>query len=110
MTQHTIFFDNVCPLCQKSVRRIQEMDTQKKFSYFPLNSTKAKELLSENLLKGDTLVLLENNKRIWLRSKAVFRILKLLEGRWSWLGFLCYVPGFDLFYRIIAHNRHLFRS
>ncbi len=86
------------------------MDLHKKFNYFPLSSGKAIELLPEKLLKGDTLVLLENKNQIWIRSKAVFRILKLLEGRWSFLGFLCYVPGLDFFYRIIAHNRFLFRD
>ena len=91
------------------MRRIQEMDRGKIFEFFPLTSSKAKELLPEKLLKGDTLVLLENKNRIWIRSKAVFRILKLLEGKWSWLGFLSYVPGLDIFYRVIAHNRGIFK-
>src|SRR4051812_32325978 len=105
MKNHLIFFDNSCPLCQKSIRQIQQMDTQHIFEFFPLNSSFAKEHLSPELLKGDTLVLLENRNKVWLRSKAVFRIVKLLEGKWAWLGFLCYVPGLDLLYRIIAHNR-----
>lgn len=108
MKQHIIFFDHTCPLCQKSVRRIQEMDARHIFEFYPLNSEKAKELLAPEFLKGDTMVLLENQKTVWVRSKAIFRILKLLEGKWAWLGFLAYVPGLDLFYRIVAHNRHLF--
>lgn len=109
MKEHLIFFDNTCPFCQKSVRRIQEMDKKQIFEFYPLNSSVAKESLPEKLLKGDTMVLLENRKTIWVRAKAVFRILKLLGGKWAWLGFLAYVPGLDIFYRIIAHNRHLFR-
>ena len=103
---HTIFFDSTCSLCQKAIRRIQELDTNHIFEFFPLNSMKAKELLPENLLKGDTLVLLENNKQIWIRAKATFRILKLLGGKYSKWGFLCYVPGLDLIYRVVARNRH----
>jgi len=86
------------------IRKIQERDTKHLFEFYPLNSTKARELIPPELLKGDTLVLLEDQKRIWVRSKAVFRILKLLDGKWKGLGWLSYVPGLDLFYRIIAHN------
>ena len=109
MKDHYIFFDNQCKLCQTSVKKIQEMDTGHIFEFFPLNSRKAQDILPPLLLKGDTIVLMENKKKLWVRAKAVFRILKLLEGKWSWLGFLCYVPGLDLFYRFIAHNRHFFK-
>jgi predicted DCC family thiol-disulfide oxidoreductase YuxK len=60
-------------------------------------------------LKGDTLVLLENGKKIWVRSKAVFRILKLLEGKYAWMGVFAYVPGVDLLYRAVVHHRRLFQ-
>lgn len=106
--KHLIFFDSTCKMCQKSIRKVQELDTQHIFEFYPLNSSKAKELLPPHLLKGDTMVLLENQKKIWIRSKAVFRIFKLLDGKFKWLGAFCYVPGLDLFYRAIAHNRHLF--
>ncbi len=106
--KHLIFFDSTCPLCQKAIHRIQELDTNQIFEFFPLNSFKAKELLPEKLLKGDTLVLLEDNQHIRVRSKASFRILKLLGGKYSWMGFLYYVPGLDLIYRLVARNRHFF--
>ncbi|MDN3506904.1 MAG: DUF393 domain-containing protein [Simkaniaceae bacterium] len=99
-----IFFDSACPLCQRSVRKIQAADKGKIFLFYPLNSEKAKELLPEKLLKGDTIVLIENGKT-WVRAQAVFRILGLLGSRWGWL---VHVPGLNFFYRIIAHNRHLF--
>lgn len=108
MKEHLIFFDNTCPLCQRSVQKIQEADAAKIFAFYPLNCEKAKELLPEKLLKGDTLVLLENGQKTWVRAQAIFRIIKLLEGKWSFLGFLAHIPGLNLFYRIIAHNRHLF--
>ncbi len=95
-------------MCQKSIRKIQELDKEKIFEFYPLTSAKAKEMVPEKYLTGDTMVLLEDQKRIWLRSKAIFRIFKLLDGKYKWLGVLCYVPGLDLFYRLVAHNRHLF--
>ncbi|NGX38746.1 MAG: hypothetical protein KR126chlam1_00056 [Chlamydiae bacterium] len=106
---HKIYYDATCPMCQKTVRRIRERDEKGRFEYIPLDSDRARSVLSPELLKGDTIVLIEENGKIWLRSKAVFRILKFLGGKGSWLGFLVYVPGLDLFYRMIAHNRHLFR-
>lgn len=106
--KHMIFFDSTCNLCQKSVRKLQELDKEKIFEFYPLTSAKAKELVPAKYLTGDTMVLLENGKRIWVRSKAIFRIFKLLGGKYEWLGILCYVPGLDLFYRAVAHNRYLF--
>ena len=69
----------------------------------------ARQKLPEELLRGDTIVLLEEGKKIWIRSKAVFRILNLLGGKYAWMGMFAYVPGLDFLYRIVARNRHLFK-
>lgn len=105
---HFIFFDSHCPLCQKSIEQIEEIDVKKQFIYLPLASEKSQEMLPQKLLNEDSLVLLENGKKVWIRSKAAFRILHLIGGKWKWLGLLCYVPGLDLFYRLVAKNRHFF--
>lgn len=110
MAKHLVFFDNGCPLCRKAIRAIQERDSRGQFAFFPLNSEMARESLPEKVLREDTMILLEEGKRQWLRAKALFRILKLLGGKYSWLGALAYVPGLDFLYRIVAHNRHLFMS
>ncbi len=109
MNTHTLFFDSTCPLCNRSIQWIQKRDLGQIFSYYPLSSAKAKELLSEELLQKDTLVLLEDNQKVWVRAKAVFRILQLLDRKWRFLGVLSHIPGIDLFYRFIAHNRHFWR-
>ena len=108
MKEHIIFFDSTCPMCQKSVRKIQSMDTKGVFEFFPLNSEMAREHLSEELLSADTLVLFENKKEVWIRASAIFRILYLIGGKYKKWGWLAHVPGLDLFYRIIATNRHFF--
>lgn len=105
---HFIFFDHTCRMCQNAVRRIQELDKERIFEFYPLTSSKAKEMVPTKYLGGDTIVLLENQKKVWIRSKAIFRIFHLLGGKWKWLGALCYIPGLDLFYRAVAHNRYLF--
>jgi len=106
--KHLIFFDNTCRLCQNAIRQIQDLDSGHIFEFYPLTSSRAKEMIPAKHLSGDTMVLMENEKRIWVRSKAIFRIFYLLGGKWKWLGALCYVPGLDLFYRFVAHNRYLF--
>lgn len=110
MNAHLIFFDSNCPLCQRAIRKIQKIDTVNQFEYLPLNSEKAWEKLPKELLKGDTLVLLENGEKIWIRAKAIFRICALLGGKYGWLGALVYLPGLDFFYNLIARHRHFFDS
>jgi predicted DCC family thiol-disulfide oxidoreductase YuxK len=114
MNPHLIFFDNRCKLCQNAVQRLQKRDTQGLFSFFPLTSQKAKDLLPEKLLKGDTMVLVESGGKIWVRARAVFRILYLLDlcadrpRRVLWKC-LSWLPGSDLLYRAVAHSRRLFK-
>ena len=103
MKEHIIFFDHTCKLCSQAVQTIQAKDKNQIFEFFPLESEMAKQSLPEKYLSMDTLVLLENKKEVWVRAKAIFRILHLLEGKWGWL---VYIPGLDLFYRLIARNRH----
>ena len=105
---HLIFFDERCAMCRQSVERIRKLDKEKIFAFEPLDSDRAKELLPEELLKEDTLILLENKKRVWKRAKAIFRIFWLFGGKWKGLGVLCYVPGLDFFYRFVAKHRHFF--
>jgi len=108
MREHIIFFDNTCSMCQKSVQKIQSMDKNQIFEFFPLSSEMAKSHLSEKVLSSDTLVLYENKKEVWIRAHAIFRILYLLGGKYKKWGWLAYVPGLDLVYRLIAKNRHFF--
>jgi predicted DCC family thiol-disulfide oxidoreductase YuxK len=100
---HVIYFDHTCALCQKTKRFVESIDKRKIFSFLHLEgSNLPRELLSEN-----TLVLLENGVRIWIRGRAVFRILWLVGGWWKLLGWLCFVPvGVDLIYRLVSRLRH----
>ncbi len=43
--------------------------------------------------------------KIWLRGRAVFRVLWLLGGKWKLLGWLYIMPFVDLFYKFIAKHR-----
>ena len=108
--RHVIFYDAACALCQRSVRAILKLDKAKIFLFAPLDGKTAAQELKPELLKENTLILLENyqkpTQRQWIRGRAVYRILWLIGGKWTLLGWLCYVPfGVDLAYRFVARHR-----
>jgi len=114
MTQHLIFFDDACPLCWQSVMKILAWDKAKRFYFAPLDGQAAARYLKKEMrekFQGRTLILVEDFEkekgRIWVRGRAVLRILWLLGGAWKWLGILAYVPwGFDWAYDVVAKHRH----
>jgi predicted DCC family thiol-disulfide oxidoreductase YuxK len=115
MDHHLILFDATCPLCNNAVNRIRRWDKQHIFMYTPLDSALAGQLYAQHpSLKGiDSLILLEkfdaHQARIWMRGRAVFRILWLLGGYRKLIGWMAYFPfGVDAIYRFIARHRHKF--
>ena len=115
-SQHLIFFDDTCSLCWRSVNRIFSWDRKKKFRFSPIRDPSAKMLLKDkwNELKGaNTLILIENynskEARIWVRGRAVMRILWLLGGWKKLPGALAFIPfGTDALYCFVAKRRHRF--
>lgn len=114
--KHLILFDDTCSLCWRSVNRIRSWDQKKQFHYSPLKGKLAKQVLRtkyEKFKNANTLVLIENyhnpSSKIWIRGRAVMRILWLI-GRWGKLvGWLAFMPiGVDQIYSFIAKRRHRF--
>ncbi len=114
--RHLILFDDTCSLCWRSVNRIRGWDRKKQFDYAPLIGKLAKQVLKAKYDKyknANTLVLIENYERpspkIWIKGRAVMRILWLI-GRWGKLvGWLAYFPlGVDQIYSFVAKRRHRF--
>jgi len=115
-SQHLILFDDTCRLCWRSIHRIHAWDKKKVFRFVPIRDPYAKKVLQnrwEKLKNADTLILIENNAlsepKIWIRGKAVFRVLWLLGGWKKIIGALAFLPwGVDALYAIIAKRRHRF--
>ena len=118
MREHLIFFDSECPWCHKSVRHIIENDVYKRFVFAPLNGDTADDILigpNAHLRKANSVILVENyestSRKLWIRSKAIFRIYWLNGNGWGIVGILFFLPSFliDPFYRWFAEHRHRFK-
>ena len=91
-------------------RFITRNDSRQQFCFVPLGSGMANTLLTGfdtgNVEKGS--VVLVMNGRIFLKSDAVFRILRRLDGFWPLMYIFIIVPKFvrDPVYDIIAKYRY----
>lgn len=114
-SQHLLFYDGECGLCDHIVQFVLRIDTDQKFLFAPLQGeTARKELkaLPEEIKNADSLVLIENfetpQSRIWIYGKGAFTIFWLLGGWWKLIGWISYLPAFlyNWGYWIVAKNRH----
>ena len=111
---HVILFDDTCSLCWRSVNRIHTWDRKNKFHFVPIKEGKTllKDRWSE-LKNANTLILIENyltnRSKIWIKGRAVMRILWLLGGWKKIPGLLAFLPfGLDGIYSFVANRRHRF--
>lgn len=123
-----IFFDGICNFCNSSVNFIIKRDEKNYFKFASLQSEFVKKFISsykttsndnrsrrvprslwtlEIDKKFDSIILFENNK-LYLKSTAVLKITKYLNGFWKIFFIFIIIPPFirDFFYDIIAKNRY----
>jgi len=105
-----ILFDGYCHLCSRSVRFISKRDKKKLFTFIPINSKEAQQLLGLHGivdLLPETVILFENSK-IYQKSTAILRIARLLGFPWSIFYAFIIVPEFirDWIYLFIARRRY----
>ncbi|MFV0389074.1 MAG: thiol-disulfide oxidoreductase DCC family protein [Pyrinomonadaceae bacterium] len=110
--QALVLFDGVCNFCNGSVNFIIARDPKAYFSFAPLQSETAIEILGNlefDSKQTDSIVLIENGK-VFVYSTAALRIAKKLSGGWKL--FYAFVvlpkPVRDYFYRAFAKNRYKF--
>jgi predicted DCC family thiol-disulfide oxidoreductase YuxK len=107
---HIILFDGVCNLCQRSVQFVLKHDKKAIFQFGSLQGNTGQKMLKEYALGAETLntfILIENGK-VYTRSTAALRVLKIQGFPWS-LGYaLVILPRFirDSVYAWIARNRY----
>lgn len=104
-----IFFDQHCPLCRRTINFLVRHDRKKRFHFAPLDGKTAEEVFVSSLAylrQLNTVVLVEQpSGKIWLRGRAVFRVLWLLGGWWKGIGWLYEMPFVDLAYKLVAKHR-----
>jgi predicted DCC family thiol-disulfide oxidoreductase YuxK len=111
-----VLFDDTCSFCWRSVNKILAWDRKKIFRFTPIKDECSKLFFKDRrkeLQSANTLILIENyasaDAKIWIRGRAVMRILWLLGGWKKIPGTLAFVPfGIDAVYSFIAKRRHRF--
>ena len=106
----TLLFDGVCSLCNRTVQWVIRHDTKEIFRFAALQSEAGRRLRAEHDLQVAALdsVVLVDGDRAWVRSAAVFELVRRLGGGWSLLRVLLVVPRpiRDAAYDWVARNRY----
>lgn len=105
-----VFYDGVCGLCNKTVRRLVRLDRDRRFRYAPLQGELGGRLRAERDDVPDDLdsfVYLEDG-RAYLRSRALVRAARQLCYPWKMASWLWIIPWpiTDLVYRLVARWRY----
>lgn len=105
-----VLFDGVCNFCDSSVNFIIERDRAGYFKFAPLQSEIGEKLLAENgidRVETDSVVLVEDGK-VYTHSTAALRVARKLDGAWSSLYYMIYVPRAlrDAAYKLFAKYRY----
>lgn len=105
-----ILFDGVCNLCNAAVQFVIKHDKNRYFRFASLQSEIAKSILPKYGINPDALesIIVYENERIYIRSNAILRIAKNLQGfsRLLVLGWVIPKPIRDWLYNIVAKNRY----
>lgn len=107
--KNIILFDGECNLCSFWVKYVLKRDRKDVFRFASLQSEIGKQYLQKYSKESsvDAIVLIENGK-LYIKSTAAFRILKILGGFRSIFYGLIIIPRFirDVFYNLIARYRY----
>lgn len=111
MTAPVVLYDGTCGLCSKSVQWILRHEADHALVFAPLQGETAAELRARHpeIPKSlDSVVLVDEADRVWLRSKTFLRVAKHLRAPWRIAYHVRWLPAFvlDLGYRVIARLRY----
>lgn len=105
-----ILFDGVCNYCNAKINFIIKHDNKDVFRFVALQSDKGKEIIKYLGISNtmDSIVLYEPGVAYYIKSQAIFSILKELNTGYQWVLLLNFIPNSikDLVYDYIARNRY----
>jgi predicted DCC family thiol-disulfide oxidoreductase YuxK len=115
LPEQLVLYDGVCGFCNGSVRWLIERDSSSRLHYAALQGETAAALRArhpEIPTELDTIVFVEGGpgrERVFVRSAAIFRVLRELRAPWRWLAPLRWLlPNalWDVAYRAFARRRY----
>jgi predicted DCC family thiol-disulfide oxidoreductase YuxK len=105
-----VLFDGVCNYCNDKINFIIKNDKQDVFRFVALQSETGQKIINylgiDNSI--DSIILYEPGYAYFIKSEAVFRIIKHLSSSVRLLLFFNFIPTSikNIFYDIIAKNRY----
>jgi predicted DCC family thiol-disulfide oxidoreductase YuxK len=110
VTAPVLLYDGTCGLCDRSVRWILRHERDRELTFAPLQGETAAALRARHHDIPDALesVVLIENDRVRVRSKAFLYLARHLRAPWRWAYRLRWLPAvlLDLGYRVIARVRY----
>ena len=104
-----LLYDGECGLCARSVRFVLAKERGPELRFAALQSNVGRAVLARHGLGEDlsTVVYVDAEDRVHLRSGAALRVAGMLRRPWSWARAMLIVPAFlrDAVYRVIARYR-----
>ncbi len=104
-----LFFDGHCNLCNSVIDLVVRRDKDRQILVASLQGEAARQKLpQETREKMSSVVLFEPPGKLSYKSAAVFRIARILRGRFLLLLPFWILPRFftDWIYDLVAHNRY----
>ncbi|MBT3189012.1 MAG: thiol-disulfide oxidoreductase DCC family protein [Anaerolineae bacterium] len=108
--RYIVIFDGICNFCNGSVNFIIKRDPKGVFSFAPMQSEIAQELMQKHKIEKEELdtFLLFKNGSVYDRSDAALEITRNLTGFWHLFQIFKILPKAirDGLYNLFARNRY----
>lgn len=109
-SKYYVFYDGDCGFCNFWVQWILKNDLKDQFMFAALQSDFGQEFLKKRGLETkqlSTLYLWKPQSFYLKKSEAALKIASILGGKYSFIGYLSFVPKFisDFFYDKVSENR-----
>lgn len=105
-----VLFDGVCNYCNEKVNFIIKHDEQDIFRFVAIQSEKGQEIIKYLGIQPtfDSIILYEPGIAYYIKSEAIFTILKNLKSSYKWILIFNLMPYsiINLVYDYIAKNRY----
>ncbi|WP_369404353.1 thiol-disulfide oxidoreductase DCC family protein [Type-D symbiont of Plautia stali] len=105
-----VIYDGVCKLCNAWVRFLLSHRLPPHVRFAPVQSHEGRTLLEHIGMSADSIhtIVLFDGQRYWVRSEAIFRIMRFLPWPWRVLALVRFLPlpVTDSLYNCVARNRY----